>query len=236
MDDMKAAMKRRALLCFGGQVILTTPFLAACTSAPCVSSNELDAARCREQAVKDSAPMYITGAMIIGAAVGAGIAIALRGDPYYGALGGALLLGGATATDRYLAYRLEQAHYDQALMIADVRANIRTDSGTSDVVLQDAELFANTRATALRNEDQRVFDNAKKADISQGGLDDVYKNAKTFNATANLYKDVARRTGLNTEPKVIDQVKRIQQNAKGVTLIYQGLPLPEVLREMDDGA
>src|SRR5580658_99673 len=62
MDDMKAAMKRRALLCFGGQVILTTPFLAACTSAPCVSSNELDAARCREQAVKDSAPMYITGA------------------------------------------------------------------------------------------------------------------------------------------------------------------------------
>jgi hypothetical protein len=219
LEGVVGIARRRFLL--SGSLLVVQPVLWACSTTSalkgdCTGSTELDLSLCRQKAIAASAPSYITAAMIIGGVLGAGIAVATRENPVVGAIGGALLLGGATAAERYIAYRLEQAHGDRVQMKADIRRDVDHDVNFSAATVDDQKLATAAAHQAILNNDHDLYKNANILEKAKQVAAEARKNAQTFSATYKLYVLVAapQFTGLISEAPVRAGIATLGGNTK----------------------
>ena len=203
-------VSRRNLLLYGGTGLFLSTSLSGCGShsgaspESCSGSSELDKIVCRHDLFLNSAPSFITAGMLIGGAVGLGIAIATQVNPATAvllALGAALLGGGVAAVDKYIEYRLKEANGDLNRATADIVRDMYHDAAFSGQAAADATTVSATI--------QRTVE-------SKGG---------SLVAGANILKNarLARRR-IHAVHTVLGKCHEIYVNCPGRGLPFDGLP------------
>ncbi|WP_424992265.1 hypothetical protein [Oceaniradius stylonematis] len=212
-------ISRRRLVCGGGALLLTV----GCSSASqsCNVGDTLAQAQCRQANIRSSAARNITAGVLIGAAVGAGFAIAFGLPPELVILGGALIGGGITAAERYFQYRVEQANYNQLAAVQDVRQDILQDIRYVNVALADLRLAYNEMAAAFEDT-RRMFAEATLRATRAMELDrEIKKNATTFQIAGEVYRSTARLPSFPRDAQVDDEIDTLKKHSSGLSALQQ---------------
>lgn len=175
--------------------VAVIPLLGCSTWSPTCDQNssELERSACRQREIRENAPAYLTLGMMIGAALGAGFAVALRQNPIAGAAIGAALGGATTIAERYLAYRLEQAAYDRAKAMQDIRRDIDDDHKRFHSIAEDLQV-------TLRETRAAINDNSRK----------LSEQTETLHNTKLIYTDT--RINQTWATTVLDTYKQVKKS------------------------
>lgn len=202
-------MRRRVFL-FGAGTVL----LAGCssTASRCVESGQLGQALCRQDELRAATVADVTVGMLLGAALGAGFAVALSGDPVTGALGGAMLGGSvAYAAGQYLAYRRQRAGDVEEQALAAVVSDIHLDVGYARQSVADAgialaearEAIASTSDFASNTDRLVTAEKLKKA---------IGINKKCFGRSHSIYNECISTTALSSNRQAITATEALRES------------------------
>lgn len=204
-------VSRRQIILGSSSLILT-----GCYSYDdgCQGSDPLDQARCRQVNVRNQLAKNVTVGVLVGAALGAGFAAAAGGNPALGGLIGAAAGGSIAFAKNYYDFKLEEANYNAALAIHNVKLGIQEDIDTFIRISNDNRLAIANLLDTFSNNIVISVEEIARASKSESVKRDAYVNIKTLDTTRENYNVILRTTPLQTDPSASNLMDRFNKQVK----------------------
>lgn len=216
--SLEAPVVSRRLFLFGGPCLAMLP--AGCVSAPLANCSGIGdavaAAKCRQEHYRSTAVRNVSAGVIIGAALGAGFALAIKVDPAAGAIAGALIGGGAVAAAEYLKYKMAEANYNEALALVQIKKDILADVDFARQSYSDMTLAFREMRESFSDNTAKLIAASLRAERAKSLSNDIVENVTTFAKAEEVYVGTIDLTPLRHDQQARDSAAQLEQERRRI--------------------